>query len=327
MLAVPEPATPAPERVAATARLFVIINPGSGAQDAKAKRDLLGEIFEAAGRSHQFVPIEGPAMLEGAVDKAAADAAGCGGVLVAVGGDGTINTVAAAALRQGCVLGVLPQGTFNLFARSHGISQDLETAAAALIRGCPEPVQVAQVNGRVFLVNASLGLYPQLLQDREGFQDRFGRRRWVAIVSGLLTLFKWRRQLKLEIELAGERTVLTTPTLFVGNNRLQLQRIGIAEDTAARVGEGRLAAVAARPIGTMALMTLLLRGALGTLGEAEQVHSFAFQSLKVQVRGMRRLKVAVDGEVGVVTPPLLFAVSTKPLMLVVPRPQDRVAVE
>jgi diacylglycerol kinase family enzyme len=224
-------------------------------------------------------------------------------------------------------MGVLPQGTFNLFARVHGISQDLVVAAGALLRGRPEPVPVGHVNGRIFLVNASLGLYPQLLEDREGFQHKFGRHRWVAIVSGLLTLFEWRRQLTLEFELEGRRTVLTTPTLFVGNNRLQLERIGISQDTAADVGEGRLAAIVAKPIGTLALVGLLLRGAFGTLGEAEQIHSFAFTSLKVQVRRMRRLKVAVDGEVGVITPPLLFSVFEKPLMLVVPAPEDRVPVE
>lgn len=327
MLAAPSAKIPAPERADLAGPFFVIINPGSGAHDAQHNRDLLGAAFDAAGRRHQFVHIDGPRDLEPAADKAAVEAAACGGILVAVGGDGTINTVAAAALKQGCVLGVLPQGTFNLFARVHGISQDLETAAGALTRGRPEPVPVAQVNGRLFLVNASLGLYPQLLEDREGFQHKFGRHRWVAIVSGLLTLFEWRRQLTLEFEVAGARTVLTTPTLFVGNNRLQLERIGISEETAAGVGEGRLAAIVAKPIGTLALLVLLLRGAFGTLGEAEQIHSFAFRSLKVQVRRMRRLKLAIDGEVGVITPPLIFSLFDKPLMLVVPRPEDRVAVE
>lgn len=307
--------------------LFIIINPGSGATDAQQKRELLARVFEHAGREHRFVGVGSPAELEAATERAATEAAACGGILVAVGGDGTINTVAAAALRQGCALGVLPQGTFNLFGRTHGISQELETAAVALARGQPTPVQVGEVNGRLFLVNASVGLYPQLLEDRESFKKQFGRHRWVALLSGLVTLFEWRRQLTLEVETNGERTVLTTPTLFVGNNRLQLERLGIDPAITEQVGAGQLAAIVAKPIGTLAMLVLLLRGAFGTLGEADQIQSFAFRSLRVRVRRMRRLKVALDGEVGVITPPLLFAVSATPLMLVVPRPEDRVPVE
>lgn len=319
--------SPAPACDASTAPLSVIVNPGSGDHDTQQTRDLLARVFRDAGRQAAFVPVDSPQSLAAASREAAVRAAKSGGVLVAVGGDGTINTVAEAAWRAGCVLGVIPQGTFNFFGRSHGIAQEAEAAATALLRGQVQPVQVGEVNGRLFLVNASLGLYPQLLQDRESFKDQLGRHRWVAVLSGLVTLFEWRRQLTLEIELDGKRTVLTTPTLFVGNNRLQLERIGIDRDTAGRVGEGRLAAIATKPIGSWRMVALMLRGAIGRLGDAEQVHSFAFRTLTVQVRRMRRMKVAADGEVGVLTPPVRFSVSATPLLLMQPRPEDQVAVE
>ncbi len=218
---------------------------------------------------------------------------------MAVGGDGTLNTVAQAAWQHDCPVGLLPQGTFNLFGREHGIPLDLAAAARALLRAQPEPVQAAEVNGRLFLVNASLGLYPQLLQDREAFKRQFGRHRWVALMAGLKTIFEWRRQLTLEIELDGERTVLRTPTLFVGNNRLQLDRIGMEPRIAARVGEGRLAALIARPIGTGAMVWLMLKGAFGRLGDPEQIDCLAFRTLTVRVLGRRRVRIAADGEVGV----------------------------
>ncbi|HZY18174.1 MAG TPA: diacylglycerol kinase family protein [Ramlibacter sp.] len=307
--------------------LFVVINPGSGEHDSQQTRDTLARVFDEAGRRHRFVAVSGPSDLAQAADRAAQQARGCGGAIVAVGGDGTINTVAQAAWRHGCMLGVLPQGTFNLFGRDHGIAQELEAAARALLNARPGPVQVGEVNDRLFLVNASLGLYPQLLQDRETFKRQFGRHRWVAILSGLVTLFEWRRQLSLEIEMDGERTRVTTPTLFVGNNRLQLGRIGIAPEVVGRVGQERLAAVMPKPIGTLTMVWLMLRGAFGRLGEAEQVHSFAFRSLKVNVLGMRKLKVAADGEVGVMRPPLRFAVASRPLTLLQPAPQDKVPIE
>jgi diacylglycerol kinase family enzyme len=327
VVAPPAPASGEARPAASGPELLVVLNPGSGANDADDKRAILERVFSEAGRRFRFVPVQSPAELGAASDRAAAEARDAGSVLVAIGGDGTVNTVAQAAWRAGCLLGVLPQGTFNLFGRDHGISQDLETAARGLLDSEVEDVPVGEVNGRLFLVNASLGLYPQLLQDRETFKKQFGRHRWVAVLSGLVTLFEWRRQLRLEIELDGERRLVRTPTLFIGNNRLQLERVGMPPEVAGRVGEGRLAALMPKPIGTWSLVWLMLRGAFGRLGEAEQVESFAFRRLTVNVLGMRKLKVAADGEVGVLAPPLRFSVAQKPLRLLLPRPEHRVPVE
>lgn len=307
--------------------LFVLVNPGSGTNDLARKREILESVFREAERPFRFVRLASTADLPRACDAAAARACECGGALVGVGGDGTLNTVAQAAWQHDCMVGVLPQGTFNLFAREHGIPQELEAAARALLRAQPEPVQVGEVNGRLFLVNASLGLYPQLLQDRETFKQQFGRHRWVAAIAGLKTIFEWRRQLALEIELDGERTVLRTPTLFVGNNRLQLDRIGMESRIASRVGEGRLAALIAHPIGTRDMVWLMLKGAFGRLGDPEQVDCFAFRTLTVRVLGRRRIRVAADGEVDVLAAPLRFSVVSRPLRLLLPRPEDRVPVE
>ena len=327
MLAETHDAAATPEAARGGPHLYVLINPGSGDQDAQERRAVIEKVFGEAGRRYRFVALDGPWDLAQASELAAGMAQADGGIVVAVGGDGTINTVAQSAWRRGCALGVLPQGTFNLFGREYGIAQDLETAARALLHAQPQPVQVGQINHRVFLVNASLGMYPQLLQDRETFKQQFGRHRWVALLAGLKTIFDWRRQLVLEIELDGERTVLTTPTLFVCNNRLQLERLGLDERVASRVGEGCLAALIARPIGTWTMVWLMLRGAFGRLGDPEQIDSFAFRTLTVRVLRMRRAKVAADGEVGVMTPPLTFRVAERPLILMVPRPEDRVPIE
>ena len=314
-------------RGAPSGPFYVLSNPRSGDHDAQETRELLAAVFREAGRAFEFVPISGPDALASACKQAAVRASKDGGVLVAVGGDGTINTVAQAALAQGCPLGVIPQGTFNYFARDHGIPQDAQEAARALVDAQAQPVQVGRLNDRLFLVNGSLGLYPQLLQDREAFKEQLGRRRWVAVLAALVTVFEWRRQLALEIELEGERIAVRTPTLFVGNNRLQLERIGIEAQTVARVGEGRLAAIVLQPIGTWAMLGLALRGAMGRLGEAGQVRSFAFRSVTIRRRSVRRIKVATDGEVHWMRPPLRFEVSPEPLLLMTPQPQDGVAVE
>lgn len=307
-------------------RLWVILNKSSGHADAAQAREALASVFREEGCTATFVPVP-KGGVAAACDTAAREAAAHDGVLVAVGGDGTLNAAAQAALAHGCRMGVIPQGTFNYFGRGHGIPQDAGAAARALVRGHESPVQVGRVNGQVFLVNASLGLYPQLLEDREAFKQQLGRRRWVAFLAGLWTLFEWRRQLTLDIEQDGRTTTLRTPTLFVGNNRLQLERVGIAPAVADGVGVGNLGAVAVAPTGSAALLGLAVRGALGRLGEADGVRSFACARLTVRPWRTRRVKVATDGEVRHMSVPLRFEVSPEPLRLMLPRPEDRVAVE
>lgn len=323
---------PATARHADTARgtpqgpWLVLANPGSGEHDATQTRELLQGVFEGAGRSAEFVALDDPSGLPQASDEAARRAVAADGVLVAVGGDGTINTVAQAALRNGCALGVIPQGTFNLFARNYGIPQTAQAAAQALLRAVPRPVQVGWVNDQLFLVNASLGLYPQLLEDREAMKAKLGRHRWVALLSAVRTLIGWRSELSLDIEQDGRVERVRTPTLFVGNNHLQLERVGLPPETIARVGSGRMVAVVAAPAGHWRLLTLLLQGVAGRLGAAPEVDAFAFRTMQVWPRSRRPVKAAVDGEVRRLMPPLRFAVSAEPLLLMMPEPGDRVDV-
>ena len=204
-------------------QLWVILNKSSGQTDAAQARDALATVFREEGCDAAFVPIPRGGLVA-ACDTAAREAVRAGGVLVAVGGDGTLNAVAQAALAHGCRMGAIPQGTFNYFGRGHGIPQDAQAAARALVRGAESPVQVGRVNGQVFLVNASLGLYPQLLEDRETFKQQLGRRRWVAFLAGLWTLFEWRRQLTLDIDWETSANLLSAGSFSATN--LQFQVLG-----------------------------------------------------------------------------------------------------
>lgn len=295
--------------------LFIVLNTGSGRGDAQALQDIIRRVLDQAGRRFQLMPVDDPSRLVATAREAVALAREAGGIVVAAGGDGTLNAVAGQVLGQGVPFGILPQGTFNYFGRRYGISQDTEAALRGLLGGELRPVQVGLLNGRLFLVNASLGLYPQLLEDREAYKQRFGRSRLVALWSGLVTLMRAPRQLSLRLDYEGRVRDLRSPTLVVGNNRLQLEHIGIDP---AELDRGHLVAMAARPVGTLALYGLLLRGLFSRLGEAEHVVSFAFDHLMVSIRGRRRVKVAMDGEISWMDTPLEFKVSDTPLPLVVP---------
>ena len=304
-----------------TAALLFVINAASGHHDAATTRQVIEEALRAAGRTGELL-FARPDELARVARQAAATASARRSAVIAVGGDGTINAVAQAAYAEGCAIGVLPQGTFNYFARAHGIPADGAAAAQALLHAAPVPVQVGLINDRVFLVNASLGLYPELLQDREAYKARFGRSRLVAFGSALVTLLGRHRRLRLRIDLGASARDVKTLTLFVGNNRLQLEQVGLHEAPA--LDAGCIAAVMLRPIGTLGMLWLVLRGALGSLGEAGTVESFKFHRMVVKPRlawSGRTMKVAIDGEVSRMRAPLEIRVAPKPLYLLEPMAQ------
>jgi diacylglycerol kinase family enzyme len=313
-----------------SAPLQFVINAASGSNAADAKRQVIEEALSAAGRRGKLL-FSGPSDLAQVAQEAATQAVATRTAVVAVGGDGTLNTVAQAAHALSCPMGVVPQGTFNYFARTHGIPSDPSEAVRLLLQWSPWPVQVAAVNDRVFLVNASLGLYPDLLEDRETYKARFGRSRWVAFWAASATLLRAQRRLRLHIEQGASARDVQALTLFVGNNRLQLEQLGVQPEQQAPFGQGAIrqagyiTAVMLRPIGTVAMLRLMLHGAMGTLGEVQSVERFEFDHLVVRptlAHGRRGVKVAYDGEVTRLRTPIDFRVLSKPLYLLMPSPQD-----
>ena len=302
------------------APFLVVLNAGSGHAETELRCSTIRDVLEGAGRRCHLEVVHDASELGAAARRMAARAVAEQGILVAAGGDGTLNTVAHEAVRAACPFGVLPQGTFNYFGRAHRIPEDLAQAVHALLHARVRPVQIGMVNERIFLVNASVGLYPKLLEEREQDKRQYGRSRVVALLSALKTALGRHRSLRITLELDGQPRRLRTPTLFVGNNRLQMEQVGMAPLQHA-LDEGRLAAIAPRAVGKLRMLGLLLHGALGRLGEAEDVEAFAFRRMTVRapfLSARRRLKVATDGEVCRMALPLEFRVLENRLRLLVP---------
>jgi diacylglycerol kinase family enzyme len=304
--------------------IFIVLNAGSGSHDAEETKAKIQNLLDEAGQRYELHVAENPRRLEATARHAVGLARQQHGIVVAAGGDGTLNAVAQVVLPSGRPFGVLPQGTFNYFGRTLGIPTDTIAAVQALLRATVQPVQVGMINGRVFLVNASLGIYPEVLEDREAYKSRFGRNRFVALCAGIMTILREHRQLTLELESEGKVTTMRTATLFAGNNQLQLEQIGIPDADA--VARDRLVLIAVRPSGKWTLFKLVIHGALGQLGTAENVISFAFKRLTVRLRwpGLRRrIKIATDGEIAWMELPLVIQVSPTPLSLLVLPDHDR----
>ncbi|WP_186129109.1 diacylglycerol/lipid kinase family protein [Burkholderia gladioli] len=315
--AAPEPA-PEPD-----APCIFVVNAGSGRRrelDTLAAQ--LDAAFSRAGRRYELVTVTEPSRLEASVAQAAERARH--GMLVGVGGDGTLRTVARAAYDAGCVFGVLPRGTFNYFSRDHGIPADTEQAIELLLSARVHPVQVGFVNDALFLVNASLGLYPRLLEQREAYKQQFGRSRLVALGSAIATLLRPHRLLHLHVEHEGTTRELRTTTLFVANNRLQLEQVGAAE--APLLAQGMLVAMAPLAHGRLAQVLLSLRGAFSRMRDADDVIGFGFERFTLTRRSARRrprpVKVATDGEILRLQLPLVFRVGERPLRLLKPEAEQ-----
>jgi diacylglycerol kinase family enzyme len=312
------------------AQFFIVLNAGSGHAETDERRSIIETVLRTAGRQFHLTIIDQPDTIDDIAADIARQAAAAQGILVAAGGDGTINAVARQALAHGCVFGVLPQGTFNYFGRTHGIPEDLGEAVHALLAARVHPVQVGMVNDRMFLVNASIGLYPKLLEERELDKKQFGRSRLVAALSALKTVLSPHRRLRLVLQIDGKLQRLRTATFFVGNNRLQMEQIGI-DPLGAALEDGQLAAVAPRTRGKLGMLWLLLHGALGRMGrldQTEELATFSFRHMEVKMRSLsrrRQVKVATDGEVTRMSNPLVFRVLDEQLLLLKPQEDLRSA--
>ena len=101
------------------------------------------------------------------------------------GGDGTINLAVKNALKYQVPLALLAQGTFNLFARHHGLSEDLREQLQQLSRCKLQQVAVCFINGMPFTASANFGIYPAVIRDRERYMDSVGtRNRVLASLAG-----------------------------------------------------------------------------------------------------------------------------------------------
>lgn len=235
--------------------------------------------------------------------------------IVAAGGDGTISAVASVLCGTDAVMGIIPLGTFNYFARSLDIPVEIPQAVRLVSNGVRRNIRLATINDQVFVNNASLGAYPAILKTREDIYNRWGRSRAAAYWSVLVTLVTLRRPLHLKIDTGSEVIERRTPLVFAVNNAFQLEQLGL--EGCDDIAEGRLVLFVA-PDSTRWGM---LRHAMSlALGRAEQNVNFdliaADQILITTDRSER--DVARDGERSRMRAPYRLQVVEDALSVLVP---------
>jgi len=243
--------------------------------------------------------------------------AGCRRV-VAGGGDGTVNAVAGHLVgRSDVVLGVLPLGTLNHFAKDVGVPVELDAALQLLSDGGQVvPVDIGEVNGQFFVNNSSLGLYPEIVRHREQQQHRLGRGKWPAFAWAVLGVLRRYPFLDLRLVVDGEERFHRTPFVFIGNNEYRMDGLSIGRR--ACLSDGLLSIYVAQRTGRLGLLRLALRALLGRLKQAGDFSVLHARDLHITTR-RPHLRVATDGEVQMLTGPLHYRVHPQALRVIVPQ--------
>lgn len=220
--------------------------------------------------------------------------------VVAAGGDGTVSAVAAGLVGTDLPLGVIPLGTLNHFAKDLGI-KDMTTAIEAIAAGATRRIDVGEVNDRVFINNSSIGLYPEMVHKREQDQRRHGRGKWLAMLRALWQTLVSLPLVHVAIGLAGRVTSARTPFVWVGNNEYV---IGAREPgRRPRLDAGQLNIYTLRSTSRRKMLVAFLRA---LLRRSDPELDTALVERADIVTSKRRLKVAVDGEVVRMAPPLTY---------------------
>lgn len=291
----------------------VIVNAGSGSVLGDETAQSLRERFIAFGiKAEVHLAASGREIVQLAREAAEGEA----DLIVAGGGDGTISTVAIEASAAGKTLGILPLGTLNNFSKDLGIPQNLNAAVRVIAEGEVRQIDLAEVNGRVFINNSSIGLYPKMVVRREQQQHKLGRSKWTAALWASLRLFRISPFLKVDIEIDGKTFERKTPFVFVGNNEYEMDMYNIGRRPS--LEEGKLSLYFLHRQGRAGLIMLLWKTVAGGLKQWKDFEAVATDHVTIRAR-RRRIRVAFDGETDLMRPPLEYRIRPKALKVIVPR--------
>jgi diacylglycerol kinase family enzyme len=292
-------------------KIDVIVNSSSGPGQEEGIENTLAEAFKAAGLEARIsLARTGSEVIELAQRAARGDAE----VVVAGGGDGTISSVAAAVINTNKRLGVLPFGTMNHFAKDLDIPLDLAGAIETIVAGHETYVDVAEVNGHVFINNSSLGLYPIIIHKRQK-QQRLGWGKWPAYIWAALAVL--RRYPFLNVRVAVDSAALNTrtPFVFVGNNKYEMEKLNIG--SRAHLDRGELSLYMTNRTGRLGLVRLALRALLRGLHQEKDFVALCTREIWIETRH-KHVRVALDGEVTRIVPPLQYRARPRALRVLTP---------
>lgn len=297
------------------APIEVIINAAGGGFAEDKTEQHVGDEFAKSGLDVNLRLAKSGSEIETIAKEAAATEAE---IIVAGGGDGTISAIAARVAEAGKILGVLPLGTLNHFSKDLNIPQTLPEAVSVIAGRYTKIVDVGEVNGRIFLNNSSIGLYPRIVRRRQVEQERLGKGKWSAALSAAWRVFLRRPFITVKIRLRERIFIRKIPFLFIGNNEyhMDLYNIGSRE----RLDGGRLGLYFPHRGGRIGVIILLLKTVFGVLRQAKEFETISTESVTLRTP-KPRVMIAVDGETVMMDSPLEYRIRPGYLRVLAPRPE------
>ncbi len=290
----------------------VIVNASSGPDGASDDSSAIETAFRKHGLRANVIVLKPDQDIAHVVDEALAAGAG---LIVAGGGDGTINAVAARLLDRKATFGVLPLGTLNHFARDLGIPFDIDKATRVIADNHAILVDVACVNDHIFLNNSSMGLYPRIVAEREDAQHRLGIGKWPALVHATWSALRNPASFSAVVCVDGKELQRRTPFIFVGNNTYVLEGFGIGERGC--LDAGHLSLYVLRPKTAWGLLSLGFRALFGIGSHAGDFDAFEAADFRVE-SPKQSIMVATDGEVNALPTPVSYRILPKALCVLAP---------
>ena len=299
-------------------RVSVLLNVSSGKVGAEAREKLqaaLQSAFAKHGINAELEFLSGAELRTGAERALRRTAEGKLAAMVVGGGDGSISTVASVLADSGASLGIIPLGTLNHFAKDLKLPLAIEAAVNVIAEGETRSVDAGEVNGRIFINNSSIGIYPYLVIDRERRRRRNGLSKWLAMAWALLRAFRHFPLRRLSIRGEGWIDTERSPCVFIGNNKYLLT--GVSAGRREELDGGQLCLYVAKQQSMGALLWLACRAVVGLLNHPRDLRAVLLSSVEVSSRH-RKLLVALDGEVELVRSPLRYRIRPKALRVFAP---------
>jgi len=288
-----------PEPFAKGEPVYALLNVRSGWDDGSVCRDKLEALMSAAEVPLRVEQATAGFDITGAVRHARLNGAKA---VIAGGGDGTLNGVAAGLSGSDVPMAILPIGTLNHLARDLGVSLNVDQAIGELRGDRVARIDLGDVNGRVFLNNSVIGLYPAYWFTRERMEQRW-KWRWLSIASALFTVFRRNPYLNLRLLVNGKEIRRKTPYVLIANNQHRME--GYQLGTRDRLDSGLLWVYVMRKLSRWSLFRMAMSLLVGRFKTQDDFETFAVSSLRVETR-RKKLGVSLDGEVKVLRTPLEY---------------------
>ncbi len=289
----------------------IIINAGSGSVECATIEQKLTEAFAQNGAAARIHLAKSGAEIIELIERAAKSDAE---IIVAGGGDGTISAAASVLCETNKTLGVLPLGTLNNFSKDLQIPQNIEEAVKIICAKNVKTLDVGEVNGRVFINNSSIGLYPQIVKSREA-QQRLGRGKWRSAFWAALKILRRSPFFAVRLQSEAATRIVKTPFVFVGNGGYEMDFFNIGRRS--EIDDGKLSVYFLHRSGRRGLFLLVLRTVFGRLRQTDDFEEINVEEIIFETK-RKRISVAFDGEVETLETPLHYKIRPQVLRVIVP---------